>query len=40
MVKLSIFQVKEVKANKYVYTTSAQKKLYEYLSSSLGEEFL
>ena len=26
--------------NKYVYNTSAQKKLYEYLSSSLGEEFL
>lgn len=31
---------REVKANKYVYNTSAQKKFYEYLSSSLGEEFL
>ena len=31
---------REVKANRYVYNTSAQKKLYEYLSSSLGEEFL
>lgn len=31
---------KEVKANRFVYNTFAQEKLYKYLSSSLGIEFL
>lgn len=30
----------EVKANRYAYNISAQKKLYEYLSSSTGATFL